>query len=97
MMVEVDLGIKRPATLPFAIVEKVLMLMRKVDIYLISDALPPIIQVVLVDCWFSLFVVIIEVYICIIPATLLTITTVDNTGPTQGYLTMFFIGVCKDI
>ena len=84
MMIEVDLGLKIPATIPFAIFEKVLMLMRKVDVYLISDALPPIIQVFLVDSGFYLFVVMREVHKGIIPATLLLITMVDNTGPTQG-------------
>ena len=48
-------------------------------------------------CWFYLFMAMIEVDIGLRPANLLPITTMDNTGPTQGYLTMLFIGVCDDI
>ena len=48
-------------------------------------------------CWFSLFMAMREVEIGLRPANLLPITTVENIGPTQGYLTMLFIGVCNEI
>ena len=48
MMEDVDLGLKIPATLPFTIVEKVLMVMGEADIGLRPSPLPAIIQVGLV-------------------------------------------------
>ena len=50
MMEEGDLGLNIPETLSLRISEKVLMVMGEVDIGLRPCTLPPIIQVLLVDC-----------------------------------------------
>ena len=42
---DVDLYLKRPSSLNFTIIEKMLMVMGEVDICLRPDPLPPIIQV----------------------------------------------------
>ena len=47
----VDLVLKRPASIPFKIVEKVLVVMVEVDISIIPDNLPPITQVGVVYWW----------------------------------------------
>ena len=57
MMEDVYLGLKRPATLPFSITGKVLMVMVELDIGLIPAPIPPTIQVSLVGRWVFLFVV----------------------------------------
>ena len=48
MIEDAYLGLKRPATLTFTIVEKVLMVMGEVDIGIIPSPPPHIIQVILV-------------------------------------------------
>ena len=59
MMGEVDIGINRPATLLLKFVEKVLTVMREVDIGLIPVTLPPITQVTEVDfCVYLLLLVV---------------------------------------
>ena len=50
LMLEVKLGIKRPATLPITIFNQGLVLMGYVAIGLRSATLPPITQVSVVDC-----------------------------------------------
>ena len=56
MLVKVDVGYKRPNTLPLSIVDKELMLKGELDIGLIPDTLPPITQVIVVYFYFiSLF------------------------------------------
>ena len=70
------------------------------DIGIIPAPLPPIIQVILVDCWVFMFVVIREVEIGLRPATFLHITMVDYTFSTQGSLKNPFKGgaeekICK--
>ena len=72
------------------------MLMVDVDIGLRKDTPTPIIQVGLVDCWVYMFMVIIEVDIGLIPATLINITITENKFPTQGSFKMLFLGVCED-
>ena len=62
------------------------MLMGEVDIGIIQDPLPTIIQVGLVDCWVYLFMITREVDIGLIPAILLYITIVDYKLSTQGSL-----------
>ena len=52
-MLEVDIYLKRPATLHLAIKEQLLMLMEKFYIVLILATLPPITQVVVVYCQLS--------------------------------------------
>ena len=47
----VDLVLKRPASIPFKILEKVLVVMVEVDISIIPDNLPPITQVGVVYWW----------------------------------------------
>ena len=50
MMENVELGLKRPATITLTTTEETVMVMREVDICLIPDPTPPIILVSLVDC-----------------------------------------------
>ena len=47
----VDLVLKRPASIPFKIVEKVLVVMVEVDISIIPDNIPTITQVGVVYWW----------------------------------------------
>ena len=61
MMEDGYLGLKRLATLLFKAMDTVFMVMVEVDIGIIPDPLPPIIQVILVDFWVFLFVVMREV------------------------------------
>ena len=56
-VLEVDIGIKRPYTIPLVTVEKYLMLTGDVDIGLRPSTLPPITQVSEADC---------QVYHCIL-------------------------------
>ena len=49
MFVEVDIGHKRPATLPLAITEQYLMLKVEADIAIIPNNCPNITQVAVVD------------------------------------------------
>ena len=49
-MVEVDIGLKRSATIPIAVVDQELMLMEEVGISLIPATIPPINQVDVADC-----------------------------------------------
>ena len=51
MLIEVDLGNKRPDNLPLKIGEQDLMLKRKVDIGLQPDNIRPVIKANVVDCW----------------------------------------------
>ena len=53
-MEELDICIKRPATIYLAIVEQVLVVMVEVDIGLRPATLPPITQVDVVDCCVNL-------------------------------------------
>ena len=53
-MEDVNLGLKRPATLTLSMVNEVLMVMGEVDIGIRPDDLPPIPHVGVVDCWFTL-------------------------------------------
>ena len=91
MMEVVEFGIKIPATLIFTIVDK--LLMGEIDKGFRPETLPPIIQVVLVYFWFSMFMVMRELHICLRPSTFLPITTVDYTFPTQCSLKMILLGV----
>ena len=52
MVQAVEAGLKRSSTLPFTVLDKVLMVMGDVDIGLIPALIPPIIQVILVYHWF---------------------------------------------
>ena len=72
-----DLGIKRPSTLPFTVVDKALMVMGELDIGLRPAPLAPIIQVGLLDHWDFLFIFMREVDTGIRPDNFLHITMVD--------------------
>ena len=89
----VDSGIKILATIPFTIVDKLLIVMGEMDIGIIPDPLPPIIQVVLVNYWDCMFMDMRVVDIGLRPSTLLPITMVDYKISTQGYLKMIFLRV----
>ena len=77
------LGHKRPFTLTFTIMEKLLMVIVEVDIGIRPDPIPPIIQVTLVYCWIFPFVIIIEVEVGLSLATIIHITIVDYKFSTQ--------------
>ena len=51
VMEYVGLGVKIIANIIFTNMERVLMLMKEVEIDIRPDTVPPIIQVVMVDCW----------------------------------------------
>ena len=70
------LGLKGPAALPFKIMDKVVMLIREVDIGLKPEPFPPIIQVSLVDFWVLLKLFMRYFDMSLIPATFLHITKV---------------------
>ena len=76
-MEDMELGHKLSATLPLIITEKLLIVMGEVYIGLRPSPIPPKIQVILVDCWIFMFMVMIEVDIGLIPATIIHITMVD--------------------
>ena len=71
---ELEVVLKISTTLPFTMTYKLLMVMLEADIGLIADPFPPIIQLILVDCWGFPFVVIVEVDICLRTDHLLHIT-----------------------
>ena len=95
-MKDLDLGLKRTSTIPFTIMEKVLIVMGDVDIGIILASIHPKIHVILVDCQVFLFMVIGEVYIGLRPSTFLHTTILDYTFSTQGYLKNLFQGLCKE-
>ena len=95
MTEDVDLGLKKPDTIPFKIVQLVLMVMGEVDIGLRPAPLPHIIQVILVHHWGFILVVMREVDIGLIPVTLLHITMGDYTFFTQCSLKKLLQGLCK--
>ena len=92
-MEDVELDIKRPATLTFTITEKVLMVTGEADIGLRPEPLPPIIQVSLVDCLVFLFMFMREVGIGLIPGNFLHKTMVDYILSTQCYPKNLYQGV----
>ena len=97
MMEDVELDIKRPATLTFTITEKVLMVTGEADIGLRPEPLPPIIQVSLVDCLVFLFMFMREVDIGFRLYTFLHITMVDYTLATQGFQEAIPRGLIGDL
>ena len=76
--------------------DKVLMVIEELDKGLRPDPTPPIVQVSLVDIWFILLMVMIEVDIGIIPDNYIHILMVDYTLYTQGSLNNIFQRVCKE-
>ena len=64
---DVGLGLKRPATILFKIVEKLFMVIREVDIGLRLATILPITQVTMVHCWvyMSLLVLFTTVFIMV--------------------------------
>ena len=76
MVQDVEVGFRILATLPFTIMDKVLVVMVKVGIGIIPDPLPHIIQVILVDHCSFIFMFMIEVEIGLRPDNFLHITMV---------------------
>ena len=72
------------------------MVMGALYIGLIPAPLHPIIQLILLDCWGFLFIVMIELHIGLIPSTILHITMMGYTFSTQGSLKKIFQGLCKE-
>ena len=89
IMEEVDLRLMRPYTIPFKIIEKVLMVTGEMFIGLRPATIPPIIQVGLVGFWVAMFIVMREVEMGLRPDTLLPINIVENEVPPQGSYKMF--------
>ena len=55
---EVDIGLKRPATLPIAVVDQDLMFMGEGGLGIIPATIPPINQVDVLDCRFYHFILV---------------------------------------
>ena len=91
-MEDMDLGLKRPSTLPFTIIEKLFMVMGEVAIGIVPSFLPTVIPVAVVYCWSFLFIFMREFIIGIRSATLLHISMVYYTLYTQGFLNKLFQG-----
>ena len=68
---DTKVGLKISATLPFKILEKLLMVMGEVDIGLTPDLIPPTIQAILVYHWVFIVLVMTEVDIGLIPVNFL--------------------------
>ena len=96
MVKDVGLGIKISATIHFIIMEKLLMVMREVYIGLRIAPLPPIIQVILVDSWVFIVMVLTEVNISLIPEIFLYITIVEYTFTIKCSIKKIFRGACKE-
>ena len=96
MTEDLDLSLKRPATIPLIFVYKVLMVVGEMDIGLRPALLPPIIRVGLLDSWIDMFMFMRGFYIGIIPSTFLHITMVDYTFYAQGSLNNKFQGACDE-
>ena len=58
MMADVDIGLKRPATITLTILEKLLTVIGEVDIGPIKATLTPIIQVTMVYCCVYLLILV---------------------------------------
>ena len=82
---DVEVGLKRSATLPLIIMDKVLMVLGELGIGLRPAPLPPIIQVFLVDHWFLIAMVVKEMEIVLIPDNFPNINMVDYTFPTRYF------------
>ena len=89
-------SLNRSATVPFTIMERVLIVMVEVDLCLRPSPLPTTIQLCLVDHWVFIIMVIREVDICLRPAKIFHISTVEYKLTTQGFLKKLFQGVCKE-
>ena len=59
MMSDIDLGLKRTATIPLVIMEKLLMVIGYVDIFPKPYNLPPITQFTMVYCCISLLLLVV--------------------------------------
>ena len=96
MMKDVEVGLNRSSTLPFKMLYKVLMVMGEVYICLRPALIPTIIQVILVDHWIFIVMVVTEIDIGLRPANFIHMTMVDNIFPTQGFLKNIFQGLWKE-
>ena len=93
MMKDVEVGLNRSSTLPFKMLYKVLMVMGEVYICLRPSLIPTIIQVILLDHWIFIVMVVTEIDIGLRPANFIHMTMVDNIFPIQGFLKNIFQGV----
>ena len=96
MMKDVEVGLNRSSTIPFKMLYKVLMVMGEVYICLRPSLIPTIIQVILVDHWDFIVIVMTIVDIGLRPANFIHMTMVDYKFPTQGFLKNLFQGVWKE-
>ena len=90
---DVDLGLKRPATFTFTIVEKVLMMMGEVDVGLSTSSIHSITHVGLLDCWVYPFMAMREAETGLIPSILLHITIMEYTLSNKDTLNKLSKGV----
>ena len=74
---DMEVLLKRSTTIPFSMLDKLLMALVKVDLGLIPALLPTIIQAIMVDNMVFIVMLITEVGIGIAQASFLHITMVD--------------------
>ena len=77
MVQYMEVDIIKPATIIFTMLEKVLMVMGEVNTCLRTSLIPPITQVILVDNWGFIVIVMTGVDIGLIPANFILITKVN--------------------
>ena len=90
---DVEVDVKRYATITFTIMDKVLMIMREVDVSLIPSLIPTIINVILVDHWVFIVMVMIELYIGIITNNFIHINMFKYTLTRKVFLMKISQGV----
>ena len=90
MVKDVKVGIKRSATIPLTMMDKVLLVMGEVNIGIRQALLSPIIQVILVDHWIFIVMFMTEVDIGLRPDNFLHITMVGCIFPTQCFIKKLF-------
>ena len=96
MVQDAEVGLKRSSTITFIMLDKVLMVMGEVDIFIRPALLHPVIKIILVDNWVFIVIVMAEVYIGLRPSNFLRITMVDYTLHTQYFPKNILQGVWKE-
>ena len=93
MIQDVEVGLNISDTVPFTMMDKLLIVMGEVDIFLISSSLLPVIHLCLVDHWFLIVMVMVEVDIGILPDNFIHITILGYIFTTQCFLKKLSQGV----
>ena len=76
----VGLGFKRPATLTFKIVDKVLMMMGDIDIGLRPATFPTITQLEMLACWVSIFILGLFTKLLIVVKEIITVMMMEEVN-----------------